>query len=155
MTDSTRGDSVPSSVNIPTSYRSALSCGFQVVEEMLSDIRTAVEGDFRQENANGSTQNSPMDSRYRQLQDEIVDITRILSEVKATLHLELHREKLGAIVMSRCSKMWEILCDLKTSRLHGYGETPQELPEFLDPRIDEMIKRIDTILELLKPPRNK
>jgi hypothetical protein len=44
--------------------------------------------------------------------------------------------------------------EIKSKRLRGYGEVPDELREFLDPMVDEIRRLINEICEIASP-KNK
>ena len=130
-------------VSIPDTYYNALSCGFCVIEEMLSDISGAITRETQQ--ADPATL-----EQLQQLEKEISNLQMQVQEVTTALNLDSTPESLQGILMSRCAKIWQVLCELRTDRLHGYGETPKGLPQYLDPRIDSMIRCIDSILVVMK-----
>jgi hypothetical protein len=73
-----------------------------------------------------------------------LDLTKRKNEVKSQI--------LGAMTIERVN-----LEEIKSTRLRGYGEVPDDLREFLDPQIDKMITMVDEICSIAGsiPPREK
>lgn len=120
-------------IAICKSHEEALACSLDLVEEMLDDLEKAL----------GMAVNSAV-------LNEIKRVRGILCEIKANLRLKSHRATASGIFISRCAKIWETLCDLKSDRLRKYGEPSRNLAEYLDPKIDEMIKSVNKILDIAR-----
>jgi len=137
----------PSVVDLPENYRNSLSCGLAIVEDMLSDITGAIQ------RATGPERNRvklPASAHLGTVQRRVQNLREQIETIRKGLNLHRRSEALGATILSRCTKVWQVLCDLKTGGLKGYGDTPPGLPGYLDPRIDEMLKKVDDILEATK-----
>ena len=136
-------------ITLPDPYRRALSSGFSVMEELLFDLLTLVYDNPETGVFTRKTTSLSLDQRHR-LRREIHDILVQLRQIKNELRLQERVESPKSLIMSRSSKVWEILCDLKTDRLRGYGKPPEGLSDYLDTRIDQLLdtlKRIGKVAE--------
>jgi hypothetical protein len=127
-------------VQLPDTYRNVLSSGFTVVENMLSDISSVLKESARDIHGTNLLQ-------VQKVQNNVLKMYNAINHIRKELNLERDNKELGSIILSRVSKIWEVLCDLKTERLKGYGSTPTGLSSYLNPRIDELLNILDQILE--------
>lgn len=134
-------------VCIPDTYRNPLSCGFDVIEKMLADMTAAVA---RMDEAGGVKSSVPLSAERQSIQSQIKHVQDQIDEIRAGLQLKTRHDSIGSTLLSRCTKIWEVLCDLKTDRMGGYGDVTPDLPGYLDPKIDDMLKTVDNILVLAK-----
>ena len=87
--------------------------------------------------------------------DETVDLQHyatIIEEIKTKVrymadkyNLKPTSYDLGQIINSRKSKMWEILCDTKSSKLKSRGEFPPEYALEFDADIENLLKLTELI----------
>ena len=130
-------------VCIPDTYRNPLSCGFDVIEEMLADMTAAIA---QVDDSGGTGLSVGLSVESQAIQSQIKHVRDQMDEIRAVLRLNTRHDSIGSTILSRCTKIWEVLCDLKTDRLGGYGDATPDLPDYLDPKIDDMLKTVDNIL---------
>jgi len=131
-------------MKIPESYRNALSSQLAVIEELLNEIESVLKEEenflfLKIERKIKKEDRKEINKRIKELKKIISDIKRKFS-LKEDLLTDI------AIISSRTSKIWEILCDMKTEKMKRYGKTPDGLSDVLDPFIDRMIKLTERII---------
>jgi hypothetical protein len=92
--------------------------------------------------------------RNTALQD-IEQIRNIIRDLKNELKLQPKEESITSKVRGEAAHMWERLCDLGSSGLNRYGETPKDLADFLGPRVEELIEITLRIQNLMRTESNK
>ena len=65
-----------------------------------------------------------------------------LAEIYET---EKYHQSLRRVINAKKTKIWEILCDMKSKKQKGFGEFPKELVKEYDRSIDELLAIIDKI----------
>ena len=76
---------------------------------------------------------------------EIEVIRKILKELKDTLKLNERVNEIDSTIWGHCSGLWEVLVETESKYLKRYGEIPPGLPDYLDPKIAEIIESIKKI----------
>ena len=76
---------------------------------------------------------------------EIEVIRKILKELKDTLKFNERVNEIDSTIWGHCSGLWEVLVETESKYLKRYGEIPPGLPDYLDPKIAEIIESIKKI----------
>jgi len=130
-------------MKIPESYRNALSSQLAVIEELLNEIESVLE----EENFLFLKIEKKIKKEDRKkINERIKELKKIISVMKRKFNLKEDVLTDIAVISSRTSKIWEILCDMKTDKMKRYGEPPDALSGVLDPLIDRMIKLTEDII---------
>jgi len=119
------------------------------VEERLFELERLLKNEHGVSIFN-SVRSTLQPEQKQHIQREIEDIREGLWDIKATLSLKRSSVNDAVLISSRCANIWEILCNLETKRLHRYGATPEELGNYFDTKIRELIKHIERISELVE-----
>jgi hypothetical protein len=64
------------------------------------------------------------------------------------LSLEKRSEETKSQILGSMAIQWVNLEEIKSRRLRGYGEVPNELREFLDPQVDRIMSLVDEISKI-------
>jgi len=131
-------------MKIPESYRNALSSQLAVVEELLNEIESVLK---EEENFLFLKIERKIKKEDRKkINERIKELKKIISVMKRKFNLKEDVLTDIAVISSRTSKIWEILCDMKTEKMKRYGKIPDGLSDVLDPLIDRMIKLTERII---------
>jgi len=79
---------------------------------------------------------------------EIEKIKKTLKELKHTLKLSKTVSEIEKTIWAHCSGLWEALVEIESRYLKRYGEVPLGLPDYLDPKIAEIVKSIKRISDI-------
>jgi hypothetical protein len=96
-----------------------------------------------------SERNRLSESQKVDVLSEVAAIRDLLGEVRRKLDLEPVTRDVGAFISSHCMMLWESVIELQGRYLKRFGEAPGELTEFLDPKTEEIIYRLDQIVRLM------
>ena len=130
-------------VKIPEGYRNALSSQLGVIEELLKEIESVL----KEENFLFlKIERKIKKEKRKKIEEKIKELKKIISDMKRKFNLKEDVLTDVAVISSRTSKIWEILCDMKTEKMKRYGKIPDGLSDILDPLIDRMIKLIERIV---------
>jgi hypothetical protein len=140
-------------MEIPQNHRIRLSASMQVLEDTISEVEEIISGNSQEKVTTGSVDNisslekALITKRIEEIKYLIQCITQKLNLVKRIE--ESQRRILGYMTIQLVN-----LEEIKSKRLRGYGEVPDELREFLDPMVDEIRRLINEICEIASP-KNK
>jgi len=76
---------------------------------------------------------------------QVQKIRGILAELRDQLDLQPKTDNIAKLILSRCSYLWVTLVELESKRLRRYGEPPEGLAEYLDPRTAQLIDSVKEI----------
>lgn len=81
---------------------------------------------------------------------EVTSIKAELQELKEVFDLEPRVETASQSIWSNCSGLWATLAEMQSKRMRGYGEPPEEFPQYWDPKLEEIERHLARILDALK-----
>ncbi len=85
--------------------------------------------------------------RMRAVLAEILDK---VTSIRLDLGLPKQVVELDKLIESRLSHIWVTLHESKSHGLRGYGAVPEELKEYLDPRMDGILSLLTRLQETLR-----
>lgn len=80
----------------------------------------------------------------------IKDIQSIISEIRDAMQLKDHVIQATRSICGHCSILWEQILELESRRLSRYGEVSSSLVDYLDPKVEIIVKGILDISDLAK-----
>lgn len=134
-------------MEIPRNHKARLSVSMEVLEDTISDVEEFIRS-ANQRRVMTETLNNLSPWEKALILKRIEEIRGLIIWIAQKLNLEKRREEiknriLGAMTIQRVN-----LEEIKSKRLHGYGEVPDELREFLDPQIDKIMSLVDEICRI-------
>ncbi|MER3446377.1 MAG: hypothetical protein C4291_05795 [Candidatus Dadabacteria bacterium] len=134
-------------MEVPRNHKARLSVSMEVLEDTISGVEEIIRG-ANQRKAMIETLNNLSPWEKALILKRIDEIRGLITYVSQKLNLEKRREEiknriLGAMTIQRVN-----LEEIKSKRLRGYGEVPDELREFLDTQVDRIMNLIDEICEI-------
>ncbi|MCX5887959.1 MAG: hypothetical protein NTY36_00740 [Deltaproteobacteria bacterium] len=91
-----------------------------------------------------------LDSQVRvKLLADIAGIRRIIKELLDDLHLEASPQDIAKTIRGHCYILWVDVLEMTGKYLRGFGEPPQELVDYLDPKANQILEYLDHIKTLL------
>jgi hypothetical protein len=81
-------------------------------------------------------------SQRKALAAGISAIRDILDQFRADFHFIVSPRDAAGIVRGECNGQWLPLTEMQSRYLRGYGEVAKELAEYLDPKADELLRRL-------------
>jgi hypothetical protein len=144
--------------SLSDNHRRTLSTTLSMLDEMLCDFEERSRDADREAILFRRT-NTLMPAELQVIDDEAARMRALLRELREDLHLTGAVRDVRTSIRSRAFVFWENLHDLETRRLKAYGDVPDGLAEYLDPRLRELNLHLMRIAELggtsppAKPPR--
>ncbi|MFN4227698.1 MAG: hypothetical protein ACK4F0_06115 [Candidatus Ratteibacteria bacterium] len=65
------------------------------------------------------------------------------------LNIKSKRYETKSLISSRVSSLWEMVCEIESKRLKGYGDVSDSLKNYLDPCVNKIIHLLKNIEVLL------
>jgi hypothetical protein len=126
----------------------------QVLEETLSEVEETIMGGKQRKIMTETVDNiSPWGKAL--ILKRIEEIKELISYIFQKLNLEKRREETKNRILGVMTIQCVNLEEIESKRLRGYGEVPDELREFLDPRVNKMIRLVDEICKIAGSKDNK
>jgi hypothetical protein len=140
-------DTLPPHISLSGAYRNGITTSLSTIDEMLTNIETVLASSPDNAVFNQSVRRLDK-SRRDAIHDAISSIRLTLSLIKHDLNLPTRTSDDVSSISSYCAGMWEILCELETKYLKGYGEIPPGLPAYLDEKVSQLIKATEHISDI-------
>lgn len=85
------------------------------------------------------------EKQRERLLTEIQRIREQMRQIKRELKLPVRVEDVAKKIWGHSAGFWEIAAEMESKRLKGYGEVSASLTAYLDPRVAELMKHLQTI----------
>mgnify|MGYP000219497737 CR=1 FL=1 len=131
---------------ISDNHRRGISAALAFLDAKLSDFAEIARGRqacgemYREVNSLSAAQRGAVLS-------EVEAIRGIIRELRSALGLEPRCEDLASFIWGACMGLWETLIETEARYLRRYGEVPPDLAAYLDPRIEEVVRRLGRMAE--------
>ena len=79
-------------------------------------------------------------------------IRQIMRELRDNLKLEANPQSVTKAILASCYILWVDVLESTGKQLRGFGEPPQELVNYLDPKLHRILQYLDHIKVLLSNP---
>jgi hypothetical protein len=134
-------------MEIPRNHKVRLSVSMQILENTIYEMEEILRSSNHTKTLTEISNNLPP-SESALILKHIEELKESINYVAQNLDLtkrknEVKRQILGAMTIERVN-----LEEIKSKRLCGYGEIPDDLREFLDPQVDKMMTHIDEICQI-------
>jgi hypothetical protein len=113
-------------------HRRSISISLQLLDKQLCQWEEWLEGHvapgvmYQQQNALSVRQKS-------QLRDRIADLRRRMIRLRDDFQLAPVKPRTTQLIVGQATVLWEMLAELNSRSLQGYGAVPDELARYLDP----------------------
>ena len=65
-----------------------------------------------------------------------------MRQIQEDLNLPRRIEDVGKKIWGHSAGFWEMLAEMESKRLRGYGAVASDLAEYLDPRVERLLQRV-------------
>ena len=93
--------------------------------------------------------NSLNEQKAKQVQDKITDIKKVIEQLTKQLNLKKEKRYTKRIIVSYLSVSWADLCSIESKEMKAYGDVDESVKMELDPLINQLIKSVDEIVDLI------
>jgi hypothetical protein len=95
------------------------------------------------------------DETRRTIRTLISEILRRIACIRFDLGLPQRQIEINRMLAAHLSQMWVTLNETNGHSLRGYGEVPEELSAYLEPRVEELLGLVESLrgaIESVKKP---
>jgi hypothetical protein len=139
-------------LDLSENHRRTISITLQLVDEALSEwsdwchgkVRSGVM--YRQVDTLSETQKV-------ELRHNIETIRQTIIRLRDDLDLEPKNDSTAHSIAGHASLLWEMLTELNSRGLQGYGKVSEELGHYLDPIGEKLTEQMSAISGLLSQPK--
>jgi hypothetical protein len=138
-------------IALSENHRRSVSITLQLVDKTLCEwddwargrLRAGVM--YRQQDTISSQQKS-------ELQHKIINIRQLIARLRDDLQLETSTVATGQSMVGQAALLWEMLVELNSRSLGGYGKVPEQLAIYLDPIGNKLAEEMNEIARLFSQP---
>ena len=136
------------SIELSENHRRSISITLQLVDQALCEWDDWTSGRlqsgvmYRQIDTLSAIQK-------QQLKDKIANVRQLIVRLRDDLDLEPKHVATAREIGGHASVLWEMLTELNSRGLGGYGTVPEELGRYLDPLGEKLTEQMNAIIALL------
>lgn len=116
------------------------------MEELLYDIEKLIDEYEKEKFIFLKVERKRKKKQREEIKKKIEELKNTIREIKKKFNLKEETLTDIAIISSRASKIWEILCDMKTEKMKRYGKAPDGFHDVFDPVVNKMIKLVEEMI---------
>jgi hypothetical protein len=134
--------------DLSESHRSRIRITLTLLDEALCKFVEWAQG--REIRAVLYAEDNDLSPRQREeILAGVNDIRQLMGELRDDLELEIHSQSATKAIIASCYILWVDVLESTGKHLRGFGEPPQELVNYLDPKLHRILQYIDSIKVLL------
>lgn len=138
-------------IELSENHRRSISITLQLVDKALCEWN-----DW----ANGHVQSGVMycqrdtfsTAQKIELRNRIAKIRQLMVRLRDDLRLTVNVVGTSQLIVGQAAVLWEMLTDLNSRGLNGYGKVPEELASYLDPIGETLCDEMNAIARLFSQP---
>jgi hypothetical protein len=140
-------DSGSRAIALTENHRRSISVSLHLLDRQVCQWERWVNGDlapgvmYQQQNTLSVSQKTQMRARIAKLRELMV-------RLRDDLQLEPDKPTTAQLIVGQATILWEMLTELNSSSLHGYGEVSPELAAYLDPLGEGLTREMHEISRL-------
>jgi hypothetical protein len=136
------------SIELSENHRRSISITLQLVDQALCEWDDWTSGRLQ-----SGVMYRQMDTlsaiQKQQLKDKIANVRQLIVRLRDDLDLEPKHVATARSIGGHASVLWEMLTELNSRGLGGYGRVPEELGRYLDPLGEKLTGQMNAIIALL------
>jgi hypothetical protein len=133
----------PGKIKLPENHRKSLTSAFIMVEQMLSELEDSIVQ--QHEGCCFAIENDIGAGTAQHNLEVIKEARRQLCALALKYSAGKYNQSLRKIINAKRTRIWEILCDIKSRKQKGFGEFPKELIKEYDSDIDVLLSITEKI----------
>jgi hypothetical protein len=145
-------DSSGRPITLSENHRRSISISLHLLDKQICQWERWVSGDlapgamYRQQNTLSALQKTQLRARIAKLRELIV-------RLRDDLQLEPDRPTTAQLIIGQATILWEMLAELNSSSLQGYGAVSPELAAYIDPLGEDLTREMHEISRLFHKAR--
>ena len=139
------------STELSDNHRRSISVTLQLVDKALCEWDDWANGRvpsgimYSQRDTFSPTQKN-------ELRNRIASIRQLIVRLRDDLRLNANVVATSQLIVGQAAVLWEMLTDLNSRGLKGYGKVPQDLAPYLDPIGEKLCDEMNAIARLFSQP---
>ncbi|HOL21646.1 MAG TPA: hypothetical protein PLQ41_02165 [bacterium] len=135
-------------IKITESQRNSISSVLLILNEVIDEIEDlCTTGDKK--SILYEVVNNLNDREKSRVFEATGRIKESIQDIAKTLNIKKKRYEIKNLISSRIASLWEIVYEIESKRLKGYGEVSKTLKEYLDPEVTKITQLLEGIEEIL------
>lgn len=127
--------------------RNSLSIALRLVEEGLREVMRLLDETPFEEEMHGMADDLSPD-RKRAIADEVCRASEVIRGLRACFALPREIHPKSSLIAGKTMHLWELVIEVRSRSLRGYGDVAPGLSESLDPSVERLgtiVRRIDAL----------
>jgi hypothetical protein len=120
----------------------------QILEDTISEVEEIIMKDANRRKVMTETVDNISSWEKARILRCTEEIKKLVNHIAQKLSLEKRGEETKGQILGSMAIQWVNLEEIRSKRLRGYGEVPNELREFLDPQVDRIMSLVDEISKI-------
>lgn len=131
-------------VKLSTNHRRSISASLHLTDKALCTWDAWATGDvpagvmYQQRDTLSAVQKRELRTKIKQARELIV-------RLRDDLQLQPSTPTTPQLLAGQATVLWEMLCDLNSRSLRGYGNVPDDLARYLDPIAEKLLAEMNKI----------
>ena len=138
-------------IELGENHRRSISITLQLVDETLCEWNDWVGGRV-QSGIMYRELDTLSAAQKQELQNKIGKLRQLILRLRDDLGLEPKSMATSQSIVGQASVLWEMLTELNSRGLQGYGRVPAELGRYLDPIGEQLAAEMNEIARLFSNP---
>ena len=134
-------------VELSENHKRSISVSLHLLDKALCQWEQWISGPispgvmYQQQDTLAAAEKKELRTRINNLRDVVV-------RLRDNLNLAPERPSNAQLIVGQATILWEMLAELNSSSLHGYGAVSPQLAEYLDPLGESLTQQMDEISRL-------
>lgn len=130
------------------SHRSMIRITLRILDEALAKFAEWAQG--REVRAILYAEENDLSPRQKEgILADVDGIRQIMRELRDNLELEVNSHSVTKTIGGSCYVLWVNVLEMTGKYLRGFGEPSPEFVDYLDPKVNQILKNLDHIKLLL------
>ncbi len=140
-------NSLPAPIALSDNHRRSISVSLHLLDRQVCQWERWLNGKiapgvmYRQQNTISAAQRSELGMR-------IAKLRKLMMRLRDDLELEPDEPTTSQLIIGQATVLWEMLAELNSSSLRGYGAVSAELASYIDPLGEELTREMHEISRL-------
>jgi hypothetical protein len=141
----------PSPIELSENHRRSVSITLQLVDKTLCQWDDWTNGHVRS-GVMYSEQDTFSAAQKDELRNKIAKIRQLMTRMHTDLRLEAAAPATSQSIVGQSALLWEMLVELNSHSLGGYGKVSGQLATYLDPIGTKLAEEVNEIARLFSQP---
>ncbi|MCX8082010.1 MAG: hypothetical protein N3D17_01215 [bacterium] len=135
-------------IKITVAQKNSISSVLLILNEIVDDIENLCNTSDKKSILYDIVNNLSEKEKSRVV-ESTGKIKKVIEDIGKTLNIKKKRYEIKNLISSRVASLWEMVCEIESKRLKGYGEVSKSLKEYLDPKVFTITQLLEEIEEVL------